>query len=198
MLVSRSTPVCDRATGGLHFYSPHRCSVAAVKRHFAEFARVHIDPQGQFYDRHAQPIAKEAALGHALGSSHHRSHVGAVNEVLVHPPVRTKVRIVDKVSRFKLHLKNPHFSERKRGCAESAAQHSAVQAGRRPPRERREAALTALGGRRGTGARRSPLRFVVRSWESEDGKRDFLLIRDKHSHRDPDEESSRADEQSSP
>ena len=58
---------------------------------------------------------------------------------------------MDKVSRFKLHLKNPHFSERKRGCAESAAQHSAVQAGRRPPRERREAALTALGGRRGTG-----------------------------------------------
>ena len=26
---------------------------------------LHIDPQGQFYDRHAQPIAKEHALEHA-------------------------------------------------------------------------------------------------------------------------------------
>jgi hypothetical protein len=58
---------------------------------------------------------------------------------------------MDKVFRSKLRLKNPHFSERKRGCAETAAQHSAVQAGRRPSRERRVAALTARGGRRGTG-----------------------------------------------
>ena len=49
--------------------------------HDRTHGRVHIDPQGQFYDRHAQPIAKEAALGHALGSSHHRSHVGTVNEL---------------------------------------------------------------------------------------------------------------------
>jgi hypothetical protein len=26
---------------------------------------LHIDPLGQFYDRHAQPIAKEHALEHA-------------------------------------------------------------------------------------------------------------------------------------
>jgi hypothetical protein len=26
---------------------------------------LHIDPQGQFYDRHVQPIAKEHALEHA-------------------------------------------------------------------------------------------------------------------------------------
>jgi hypothetical protein len=58
---------------------------------------------------------------------------------------------MDKVFRSKLRLKNPHFSERKMGCAETAAQHSAVQAGRRPPREWRVAALTARGGRRGTG-----------------------------------------------
>jgi hypothetical protein len=42
-------------------------------------------------------------------------------------------------------LKNPHFSQRKRECAEAAAQQSAVQAGQRPPRERCVAALTALG-----------------------------------------------------
>jgi len=64
---------------------------------------------------------------------------------------RAKNRIMDKIFRSKLRLKNPHFSERKRGCAETAAQHSAVQAGRRPSRERRVAALTARGGRRGTG-----------------------------------------------
>ena len=58
---------------------------------------------------------------------------------------------MDKVFRSKLTLKNPHFSERKMGCAEPAAQPSAVQAGRRPSRERRVAALTARGGRRGTG-----------------------------------------------
>src|SRR5258708_3791982 len=58
---------------------------------------------------------------------------------------------MNKVFRFRLTLKNPHFSERKMGCAETAAQHSAVQAGRRPSRERRVAALTARGGRRGTG-----------------------------------------------
>jgi hypothetical protein len=58
---------------------------------------------------------------------------------------------MDKVFRLRLALKNPHFSERKMGCAETAAQHSAVQAGRRPPRKRRVAALTARGGRRGTG-----------------------------------------------
>jgi hypothetical protein len=58
---------------------------------------------------------------------------------------------MDKVFRSRLTLKNPHFSERKMGCAETAAQHSAVQAGRRPPRERRVAALTARGGRRGIG-----------------------------------------------
>ena len=49
--------------------------------HSRTHGRIHIDPQGQFYDRHAQPIAKEAALGHALGSSHHRSHVVTVNEL---------------------------------------------------------------------------------------------------------------------
>jgi hypothetical protein len=58
---------------------------------------------------------------------------------------------MDKAFRSKLQLKNPHFSERKRGCAGTAAQRSAVQAGRRPSRERRVAALTARGGRRGTG-----------------------------------------------
>jgi hypothetical protein len=58
---------------------------------------------------------------------------------------------VDKVFRSRLNLKSPHFSERKMGFAETAAQHSAVQAGRRPSRERRVAALTARGGRRGTG-----------------------------------------------
>jgi hypothetical protein len=58
---------------------------------------------------------------------------------------------VDKVFRSKLYLKHPHFSEGKMGYAESAAQPSDVQAGRRPPRERREAALTGRGGRRGTG-----------------------------------------------
>ena len=58
---------------------------------------------------------------------------------------------MDKVFRFRLTLKNRHFSERKMGCAETAAQRSAVQAGRRPPRERRGVALTARGGRRGTG-----------------------------------------------
>lgn len=57
---------------------------------------------------------------------------------------------MDKVFRSKLRLKNFHFSERKMGCAEAAAQRSAVQAGRRPPRKRRVAALTARGGRRGT------------------------------------------------
>ena len=36
---------------------------------------LHIDPQGQFYDRHAQPILKEHALEQA-------GHVGlAVNEI---------------------------------------------------------------------------------------------------------------------
>ncbi|MGA2250694.1 hypothetical protein [Terracidiphilus sp.] len=36
---------------------------------------LHIDPQGQFYDRQAQPIAKENALEHA-------GHVAlAVNEI---------------------------------------------------------------------------------------------------------------------
>jgi hypothetical protein len=56
--------------------------------------------------------------------------------------------------RFSFYLQSnggPYISERKRGCAEIAAQHSAVQAGRRPSRERRVAALTARGGRRGTG-----------------------------------------------
>jgi hypothetical protein len=51
---------------------------------------------------------------------------------------------------------------------------------RRPPRRRRVAALTAQGGGVAPG-RRSPLRFVVRSCESDDGKRDFPLTRDKHS-----------------
>lgn len=69
----------------------------------------------------------------------------------VHQFPRAENRIMDKVFRSKLRLKNPHFSERKRGCAETAAQRSAVQAGRRPPQERRVAALTARGGRRGTG-----------------------------------------------
>jgi hypothetical protein len=58
---------------------------------------------------------------------------------------------MDKLFRFRLTLENPHFPERKMGCAETAAQHSAVQAGRRPSRERRVAALTARGGRCGTG-----------------------------------------------
>jgi hypothetical protein len=58
---------------------------------------------------------------------------------------------MDKVFRCRLTLKNPHFSERKMGCAETATQRSAVQAGRRPPRKRRVAALTARGGRRGIG-----------------------------------------------
>jgi UvrD-like helicase C-terminal domain len=48
--------------------------------HDRTHGRVHIDPQGQFYDRHAQPIAKEAALGHALGQQHHRAHHGNGNE----------------------------------------------------------------------------------------------------------------------
>ena len=33
--------------------------------HDRTHGRVHIDPQGQFYDRHAQPITREAALDHA-------------------------------------------------------------------------------------------------------------------------------------
>ena len=49
--------------------------------HDRTHGRVHIDPQGQFYDRYAQPIAKEAALDHALGSQHHHSHAGRVNEL---------------------------------------------------------------------------------------------------------------------
>jgi hypothetical protein len=56
--------------------------------------------------------------------------------------------------RFSSYLQSnggPYISERKMGCAETAAQHSAVQAGRGPSRERRVAALTARGGRRGTG-----------------------------------------------
>ena len=64
---------------------------------------------------------------------------------------KAKSKIMAKLFRSRLNLKNPHFSERKRGCAETAAQPSAVQVGRRPPRERRGAALTARGGRRGTG-----------------------------------------------
>lgn len=36
---------------------------------------LHIDPQGQFHDRHVQPISKEQALEHA-------GHIGlAVNEI---------------------------------------------------------------------------------------------------------------------
>jgi hypothetical protein len=46
--------------------------------------------------------------------------------------------------------KNPNFSERKMGWPKTAAAGAAVQAGRRPPRQRREAALTALGARCGT------------------------------------------------
>jgi ATP-dependent exoDNAse (exonuclease V) alpha subunit len=49
--------------------------------HDRTHGRVHIDPQGQFYDRYAQPIAKEAALDHALGSQHHHVHGGTVNEL---------------------------------------------------------------------------------------------------------------------
>ena len=49
--------------------------------HDRTHGRVHIDPQGQFYDRYAQPIAKEAALDHALGSQHHHAHAGRVNEL---------------------------------------------------------------------------------------------------------------------
>ena len=49
--------------------------------HSRTHGRVHIDPQGQFYNRHAQPIAKEAALDHALGGSHHHAHTGTVKEL---------------------------------------------------------------------------------------------------------------------
>jgi hypothetical protein len=49
--------------------------------HDRTHGRVHIDPQGHFYDRYAQPIAKEAALDHALGSQHHHAHVGTVSEL---------------------------------------------------------------------------------------------------------------------
>jgi hypothetical protein len=49
--------------------------------HDRTHGRVHIDPHGQFYDRYAQPIAKEAALDHALGSQHHHAHAGTVNEL---------------------------------------------------------------------------------------------------------------------
>ena len=38
-------------------------------QHHEKGGWLHIDPQGQFYDRHAQPIAKEEALGH-LGQPH--------------------------------------------------------------------------------------------------------------------------------
>jgi hypothetical protein len=49
--------------------------------HDRTHGRVHIDPQGQFYDRYAQPIGKEAALDHALSSQHHHTHAGTVNEL---------------------------------------------------------------------------------------------------------------------
>jgi hypothetical protein len=32
---------------------------------------LHIDPQGQFFDRHAQPVTKETALEHARHSHSH-------------------------------------------------------------------------------------------------------------------------------
>lgn len=123
---------------------------------------IHIDPQGQFYDSHAQPIAKEAALGH----SSFRAHASTVNEL------------------------DPY--ERKMGCAECAAQHSAVQAIARAVRSGLDSTRRAAWHR----VRRSPLRFVVRSQESHDSKRDFLFIRDKHSPGDPSGESSQAGEQS--
>ena len=42
---------------------------------------LHIDPQGQFYDRHAQPIERDHALEHA-------AHVGhGVNEVSQSPAI---------------------------------------------------------------------------------------------------------------
>jgi ATP-dependent exoDNAse (exonuclease V) alpha subunit len=49
--------------------------------HDRTHGRVHIDPQGQFYDRHAQPIAKEAALNHALGGWHHHAHGETVTQL---------------------------------------------------------------------------------------------------------------------
>jgi hypothetical protein len=49
--------------------------------HDRTHGRVHIDPQGQFYDRHAQPITREAALDHALGQHHHHAHHGNGNDL---------------------------------------------------------------------------------------------------------------------
>jgi ATP-dependent exoDNAse (exonuclease V) alpha subunit len=49
--------------------------------HDRTHGRVHIDPQGQFYDRHAQPITREGALDHALGQHHHHAHRGNANDL---------------------------------------------------------------------------------------------------------------------
>jgi hypothetical protein len=49
-----------RETGDIHSY-----------QHNQSIGWLHIDPQGQFYDRHTQPITREAALEHA---SHIPSH----------------------------------------------------------------------------------------------------------------------------
>jgi hypothetical protein len=53
----------------------------------------------------------------------------AMGTISVRQFLRAENRIMDKVFRSRLRLTNPHFPERKRGCAEIAAQHSAVQAG---------------------------------------------------------------------
>jgi hypothetical protein len=49
--------------------------------HDRTHGRVHIDPHGQFYDRHAQPITREAALDHALGQHRHHAHHGNGNDL---------------------------------------------------------------------------------------------------------------------
>jgi hypothetical protein len=45
------------------------CGIARYNRdvyqHNQTSGWLHIDPQGQFYDRHAQPITKDHALEHA-------------------------------------------------------------------------------------------------------------------------------------
>jgi hypothetical protein len=74
------------------------------------------------------------------------------------------------------------------GCPETRAQHSAVHAGRRPSRERRVAALTARGGRRGTEQGVALSVSLCGPWESDDELGDSLLIRRSHSPAIPGQE----------
>ena len=76
--------------------------------HDRTHGRIHTDPQGQFYDRHAQPITKERRWTMHSASRIITRTVGPITSS-AYPSVKTKVTIMDAESRSKLQLINPHF-----------------------------------------------------------------------------------------